>query len=388
MSVLNRLVVDRFLKRLDHIDYGSLKLLLPDGRTYEFEGKNPGPRSNIVLNDWSVFPNLAANGDSGFACDYRDELWQTDDLAGLIKLGLMNESLFKPYIFGSPASQIMGRIKNMLRINTAKGSRKNIHAHYDLGNDFYKLWLDETMTYSAALYSNPLQSLEQAQYNKYDRILNRLEKPSGSLLEIGCGWGGFAERAMERGDFDLKGVTISDEQYLYAKKRMGNKAEISLEDYRLQQGKFNNIVSIEMFEAVGEFYWQTYLAKIRNLLDKGGKAIIQTITIDDLRFERYRRGTDVIRNYIFPGGMLPSPSRFRAEAASAGLRVNDEFHFGDDYARTLEQWLNTFDRKTGSVIDLGFDHKFIRLWRFYLASCIAGFSTGRTSVMQVELQHA
>lgn len=388
MTILDRLLAEGFLRRLDHLEYGALRLKLPDGKTYAFEGRQGGPRADLSIDRWSVLSHLVMRGDSGFAADYRDGAWDTAALPDLIALGLMNEHIFKPYIFGSALAQLAGRFENMRRRNTLEGSRRNIHAHYDLGNDFYKLWLDETMTYSSALFSNPAESLAQAQRNKYDRILSRFEKPAGAVLEIGCGWGGFAERAVEMGDFAVRGVTISDAQYDYARQRVDTKAQIVREDYRAQKGTFSHIVSIEMFEAVGMAYWQTYFGKIRDLLEKGGKAMIQTITIDDSRFERYRRGTDMIRNYIFPGGMLPSPSRFRAEAARMSLRVTDEFHFGQDYARTLRHWLQTFDDKADAVQDLGFDRGFIRLWRFYLAACMAGFTTGRTSVMQAELQHA
>ena len=230
--------------------------------------------------------------------------------------------------------------------------------------------------------------MEQAQQNKYNRILDHLDQNSGRLLEIGCGWGGFAQCAQGRGDYDLKGITLSKEQYDYARERLGSKANIVLEDYRHQEEKFDNIVSIEMFEAVGERYWKTYFSKINSLLKKNGRAVIQTITLDDKNFSRYRRGSDFIRSYIFPGGMLPSPSRFRQEVGRAGLRSSKEFCFGQDYARTLEHWLARFDQKRDQIKALNFDDRFIRLWRFYLASCIAGFRTGSIDVMQVELSHA
>ena len=273
----------------------------------------------------------------------------------------------------------------LLRLNSVKGSKKNIHAHYDLGNDFYKLWLDPSMTYSSGIFKNSNDTLEQSQYNKYDRILDCLGEDKGSLLEVGCGWGGFAERAQTRGDFDVRGVTLSEEQHDYARDRLGAKADIVLEDYRHQNGTFDNIVSIEMFEAVGERYWPTYFNKIGSLLSKNGKAVIQTITMNDKDFPRYRQGGDFIRSYIFPGGMLPSPSRFEREVQKAGMQTGNTFYFGQDYARTLESWLHVFDQKKDEVIALGFDEGFIRLWRFYLAACIAGFRTGRTDVMQVEL---
>jgi cyclopropane-fatty-acyl-phospholipid synthase len=271
--------------------------------------------------------------------------------------------------------------------NTLKGSRKNIHAHYDLGNDFYKLWLDQTMTYSSAIFHDQNDDLEKAQHSKYDRIINRLGA-SGRVLEIGCGWGGFAERALQTRDYAIKGLTISNEQHAFATERLGQKAEIALEDYRLQTGRYDNIVSIEMFEAVGENYWPLYFNKLKSLLADNGKALVQTITIGEDYFDRYRQGGDAIRTFIFPGGMLPSPKRFEEESVKAGFKLTDAFAFGQDYARTLELWLERFEERLGEVRALGFDEKFIRMWRFYLTSCIASFKIGRTNVMQMELQHA
>lgn len=276
----------------------------------------------------------------------------------------------------------------LLRLNTLAGSRKNIQAHYDLGNDFYKLWLDPSMTYSSAIYKTQDETLEGAQHNKYDRILDQMNVDSGSILEIGCGWGGFAERAMERGDFDIKGLTLSEEQKSYAEQRLQSKAEIALEDYRIQKGKFDNIVSIEMFEAVGEKFWPQYFNQVGALLKSGGKAVIQTITINDRDFQSYKKGGDFIRSFIFPGGLLPSPSAFRTAARASGLRPENEFYFGQDYARTLEEWLKNFDAKIEEIKSLGYDEGFIRMWRLYLAACAGAFRAGHINVMQVELSHA
>lgn len=378
----------QLFKSLDSLQYGSLALTTPDGQLRVFEGKKPGIKAKMEMHDWRVVTNLAVRGDVGFAEDYRQGHWETNNLPNLITLGLQNDQTFRRFVFGSRIFQTFSRLTYLFRLNTLQGSKRNIHAHYDLGNDFYKLWLDPTMTYSSGLYQNKTDTLEQAQNNKYDRLLHKLDHKSGSLLEIGCGWGGFAERAANHGDFDIKSITLSNEQHQYASSRIGHRAQIALEDYRHQQGKFDQIVSIEMFEAVGERFWPTYFDKVKSLLNHNGKAMIQTITIEDSRFERYRRGGDVIRSYIFPGGMLPSPSKFKQEAAKSGLVVNEKFHFGQDYARTLEEWLHRFDRQRNNIKSLGFDDSFIRLWRFYLAACIAGFSTGRTSVMHAELCHA
>jgi cyclopropane-fatty-acyl-phospholipid synthase len=386
--MITQLASDKLLKRLDHLDTGTLKLTTPDGKTRVFSGKNPGENASIELRDWRVVSNMMTKGDIGLAEDYRAGNWETDNLTALATLGLVNRNALDSFVAGKNFSRTLSMLSYLLKLNSLKGSKKNIHAHYDLGNDFYKLWLDPSMTYSSAIFKDQNDSLEQAQYNKYDRILDCLGKDSGSLLEVGCGWGGFAERAQGRGDFGIKGLTLSEEQHVYAQKRLGNKANIALEDYRHQNKKFDNIVSIEMFEAVGERYWPTYFNTIKNLLNQNGKAVIQTITMNDKDFPRYRRGGDFIRSFIFPGGMLPSPSRVRSEVKQSGLKAENEFYFGQDYARTLELWLNDFDAKRDEIKALGFDDGFIRLWRFYLAACIAGFRTGRTDVMQVELSHA
>ena len=380
------LIKSRFLKALDQIHYGELKLVGPDGSTYDFGGAAPGPKVRLELECWSVLTSMATKGQIGLTEEFRDDRVRTDNLVGLIELGLVNDKHLQPYIRGGFVSRAIAQIRYMFNANTIRGSRKNIHAHYDLGNDFYKLWLDPSMTYSSGIFSGDA-SLSEAQDAKYDRIIERLGKDSGSLLEVGCGWGGFADRAMQKGDFDLKGITLSTEQHAYASDRLGSKADIVVQDYRAQSGKYQNIVSIEMFEAVGERYWSTYFGKIKDLLAEDGKAVIQTILIGEKWFEKYRRGSDMIRTFIFPGGMLPSERRFRCEAERAGLKVENPYRFGLDYAKTLEIWQHNFESKLSEVADLGFDDKFVRIWKFYLAACIAGFRQGRTDVMQVELSH-
>ena len=386
--MIAKLASDQLFKRLDGLDSGQLTITTPDGQTRTFEGKSPGETANISLYDWRVIPNMMRKGDIGFADDYREGFWETDNLTALVTLGLVNRRALDQLVTGNNFSRAMAMFKYLFRRNSINGSKKNIHAHYDLGNDFYELWLDPSMTYSSALYKTGDETLEQAQHQKYDRMIDCLDKNSGSLLEIGCGWGGLAERAIGRGDYKVKGITLSEEQHDYAQKRLGQNAQIVLEDYRHQSGKFDNIISIEMFEAVGEQYWKTYFAKVKDLLADNGKAVIQTITMNENDFPRYRRGGDFIRSYIFPGGMLPSESRFEEEANKAGLKLGNKHNFGLDYARTLEIWLNNFDAQKDKINAMGFDDGFIRLWRFYLAGCIAGFRTGRTDVMQVELSHA
>ena len=381
-------VADRFFKKLDNVQYGRMELMTPDGRTRTFEGGQPGPNAQIHLKNWDVLPNLAAKGDLGFAQDYQAGNWDTDDLQSVMSFALANGDVMEKYLHGNKLLQMGARMMYFLRRNNRNGSKRNIQAHYDLGNNFYALWLDRTMTYSAALFPTGNETLEQAQHHKYDRILDRLDTKSGSILEVGCGWGGFGERALHRGDYGVKGITLSEEQRRFADNRLQGRAQIALEDYRDQRGTFDNIVSIEMFEAVGERYWPVYFEKMGALLKKGGKAIVQTITIDDAHFARYSKGGDMIRSFIFPGGMLPSPSRFKQEVEKAGLRMTDRFDFGQHYATTLERWLENFDANMPAVKAQGFNEEFVRLWRFYLAACIAGFRTNRTDVMQVELQHA
>jgi cyclopropane-fatty-acyl-phospholipid synthase len=388
MTMFAKLASDQLFKRLDSLESGTLTLITPDGKTRVFEGKILGEKAHLELYDWSVVTNMMQKGDIGLAEDYRAGKWHTDNLVDFTVLGLRNRRVLDDLVLGNRYTRTASMFSYLLKMNTLKGSRRNIHEHYDLGNDFYRLWLDPSMTYSSALYNTETESLQQAQDNKYDRIIDRMETNSGRVLEVGCGWGGFAERAHNQGDYALKGITLSDQQHAYATSRTNGYADIALEDYRHQSGLYDRIVSIEMFEAVGEQFWPTYFNKLRELMTSDGKAVIQTITMNDNDFARYRRGGDFIRSFIFPGGMLPSPTRFRQEAEKAGLRVNGEFFFGQDYARTLVEWLKTFDQNVDRVRALGFDDGFIRLWRFYLGACAGSFRAGRIDVMQVEMSHA
>lgn len=387
-TMLNSVILKAFLNKLERIEHGSLSITLPDGNKYGFEGRLPGAKADIHIYRWSVLTRLARKGDIGFAEDYRNGHWESSNLEALVEVALQNRSAFQSYVMGQRFSRLLSYISYLAKLNTMSGSKKNIHAHYDLGNEFYSLWLDKTMTYSAAIFETDDTPLETAQLKKYDRIIEKLNRNTGRLLEVGCGWGGFSERAVRKGDFTIKAITLSEEQHSYAKKTLNSRANVALEDYRAQKGKYDHIVSIEMFEAVGEKFWPTYFGQLGTLLDTKGKAVIQTITIDDGDFENYRRGGDFIRTYIFPGGMLPSRSAFRREAERANLKIGEEFLFGKDYAKTLSLWLESFDKNQAKVRALGFDEGFIRLWRFYLAACAAGFKTGRTDVMQVEVSHA
>ncbi len=387
-DIFAKSLANRLFRCLDNARTGSLTLTAPDGQTRVFGGHNPGDSATIRFHEWRVFSNLIFRGDTGFANDYRSGYWESDDLASLVGFFLNNRSSFDQFAFSEDISHLATNIAYWLRRNTLRGSQKNIRAHYDLGNDFYALWLDPSMTYSSALFRSKDESLEAAQKNKYSRIIKQLNSSSGHLLDIGCGWGGFAEHAVARGDFAIQAITLSREQCRYAQRRLDAAAQVSLTDYRLQKGLFDHIVSIEMFEAVGESNWPVYFRRIGNLLKRGGRAVIQTITINDRDFPLYRRRSDFIRSYIFPGGLLPSPSRFQQEAERAGLKMEGVLNFGQDYARTMIHWLKAFDQQRPAVKALGFDDGFIRLWRFYLSACIAGFKTGHNDVMQVTLSHA
>lgn len=380
-----------FLKSLDNVQYGYLELTCPEGKKYSFQGRENGIQADIHIKNYDVITNLIAKGDIGFAEDYRDGNWESEHLQSLFFFAMQNEESLNNYSNGTGFFKTIANISYFFKRNTLSGSKRNISAHYDLGNEFYKLWLDPTMTYSGAIFKNKNESLASAQHNKYDRILDLIRDKPGNILEVGCGWGGFAERAVGRNDYKIKGITLSEEQHDYANERLkpykGN-TSVVLEDYRKQEGKFDYIVSIEMFEAVGEKFWPIYFSKLSSLLKSRGKAVIQTITINNDYFESYRKGGDMIRSFIFPGGMLPSENRFAEEAKKAGLKITDKHLFGMDYALTLDHWLNTFDSKIEQVRKQGFDEKFIRIWRLYLASCIASFSVNRSNVMQVEVQHA
>jgi cyclopropane-fatty-acyl-phospholipid synthase len=333
-------------------------------------------------------------GDVGFAQAWIDGEWTTDNLTGLIMLASLNRSVLESAVFGTWFGQLLDRLRHLiLRDNSLAGSRRNIAAHYDLGNAFYSLWLDETMTYSSACFEGDAnRSLADAQRAKYALALERTAvSRKARLLEIGCGWGGFAETAARAGHH-VTGLTLSREQHAWAQSRLRKvgldaKADLRLQDYRDTKGQFDAIVSIEMFEAVGERWWATWFAAVARLLAPGGRAVVQTITIRDDRFQRYRRTVDFIQTHIFPGGMLPSPSVFEREAARAGLKVVERHAFGTDYAKTMALWHQRFLDCLDSLPGLGFDDRFVRMWRFYLSYCEAGFRTGDTDVIQFVLTH-
>ena len=385
------------LALLEGIEHGSLEVRLPDGGTACFGPASSGQRSAVLeLGQWSVFDQVLERGDVGFAEAWIDGGWHSPDLTALLTLLAENRQALSRAVYGHWWGLLSARLRHLLNANTRAGARRNIMAHYDLGNDFYRQWLDPTMSYSSALYSTDApRSMASAQLAKYRRILHRLDaRPGQRVLEIGCGWGAFAETAAREAGLEVVGLTLSPAQQQFARRRMlaagvGEQVQIELRDYRDLLGEqFDHIVSIEMFEAVGERWWPTYFKSLQQMLAPSGRAVVQSITIADELFARYRRGTDFIQQHVFPGGMLPSPSVFKQQAARAGLVVGDAFAFGRDYSRTLAEWSANFEQQWPAIETQGFDERFRRLWRFYLAYCQAGFNSGATDVMQFELAHA
>lgn len=381
-------------RMLGQLQCGSIDVSCPDGRKLSFTGARSGPHADLQLKDWQVCSDLLSRGDIGLAEAFIDGRADSADLMQLLLLGALNERAVEQAIHGRWWATLAYRLRHWLRPNSRRGSRRNIEAHYDLGNDFYSLWLDPSMTYSSALFEGDAgRSLTDAQQAKYARILHALDaRPGDHILEIGCGWGGFAEFAARAG-CRVTGITISPSQLDYAQRRIAaaglqDSVALQLMDYRDLDGQFDHVVSIEMFEAVGERYWPGYFAAVRERLRPGGRALVQSITIAEEKFERYRAGTDFIQQYIFPGGMLPSPGRFRKEAAAQGLSVCEMHGFGLDYAETLQRWHQQFNAAAQQVQDLGFDPRFMRTWQFYLAYCEAGFRARATDVVQAVLTHA
>ena len=380
------------LRMLGRLTHGRLLLTLPGGETLSFgSGESAVP---LQLLNWKPLTAALARGDVGFAESWIAGDWRCERLIDVLDLMLANRTALEGAIYGNSLTRLVDRLRHLIKHNSRRGARRNIEAHYDLGNAFYRLWLDDTMTYSSALFGGETElALPQAQAAKYRRILEQLGLPPGaSVLEIGCGWGGFAEQAA-RGGLRVKGLTLSHEQLAFANQRLtdaglGARAGCVLQDYRDERQRHDGIVSIEMFEAVGERYWPRYFETLARCLAPGGRAVVQTIVIDDRLFDRYRRGTDFIQQFVFPGGMLPSPSVFEAQARRAGLQVLDRFAFGQDYARTLARWRETFMAQLAAVRAQGFDERFIRTWEFYLAYCEAAFRHRSTDVIQFTLGHA
>ncbi len=380
------------IKLLHRLQHGKLTLVTPKGTRVHFSGDEPGPSADIHIHDWRMASKVLRSAEIGFAEAYRDKYFDTSDLSTLLEFAVANSQAIEKVFFGNKLFNFVYRIAHALRRNTREGSKKNIHAHYDLGNEFYSRWLDPGMTYSSALFNNNFsQTLESAQTAKYERILARLDlQPGQHILEIGCGWGGFAEYAATTRGVKITGITISQAQFDFAQQRIARAGltdlvELRMQDYRDVRGAFDAVVSIEMFEAVGESFWPGYFDVVRDRLKPGAKALIQTITIAAEAFDYYRKSSDFIRQFIFPGGMLPSVPVFVGAAKLAGLVETERHEFGLHYAETLRRWRLRCDEISQDLQKLGFDDAFQRIWRFYFCYCEAGFRSGRTNVMQIEL---
>ena len=378
---------ERFFRACEKITVGTLHVTSPDGQRRHF-GVGP-PEAHFHIHDWSAIAAVAARGDIGLGEAYISGLWDSPDIDVLTQMALLNEDAFSGHLHGSFLNRAVFLLTDrLMRRNSKRGSAKNIQSHYDVGNDFYSLWLDKSMTYSSALFDQPGLTLEGAQARKYQRLLDVTARPlgGGKTLEIGCGWGGFAAAAFADGR-DLTAITISPSQKAYADRRLGGKADIRLCDYRDIEGQYDAIVSIEMIEAVGERYWPTYFKTLKRCLAPEGKAAVQAIIIDDELFPDYRKRSDFIRHYTFPGGMLLAPGPMAEAAKNAGLAVNSVFRFGQDYAETLRHWTAAFEDAAPQIRALGYPEKFLRSWRFYLAICAAAFQTARTDVIHMEFSH-
>ncbi|MTJ80007.1 MAG: class I SAM-dependent methyltransferase [Telmatospirillum sp.] len=370
---------------------GELMLIMPDGAKRHFIGRQPGPRAVLRLNSYRALRRLGLGGAVGFAESYIDGDWDSPDPVSLLELGDVNERALGRALNGHPFLRLMLTLWHRLHDNSRRGSRRNISAHYDLGNAFYAQWLDPGMTYSSALFASPDDSLSEAQDRKYRALAADVGLvPGMRVLEIGCGWGGFAELMARSFGVTVVGLTLSREQHAFASNRiaaagLSDRVEIRLEDYRDIRGRFDRVMSVEMIEAVGERWWPTYFRTIRDRLVSGGKAGLQAITIADDRFDRYRQGCDFIQRHVFPGGMLPSPTVLDTEAARAGLTLSTSRCFGADYERTLARWDHAFRHSWDQIARLGYDTRFRRLWEFYLAYCRAGFRTGAVDVRHLVL---
>ncbi|MES1942658.1 cyclopropane-fatty-acyl-phospholipid synthase [Salinisphaera sp. PC39] len=379
-------------RQLARIERGRLSLRLPDGQQIRIEGAQDGPEAGLSLLDAGVLRRVLGGGDIGFAEGYMAGEWDSPDLAELMYLLHLNQDRLVPRVPGLQGLAAMRDwIGHVRRRNSRRGSRRNIAYHYDLGNDFYGLWLDPTWTYSSAVFARPDQALEDAQRHKYRLLLERLDlRPEHHLLEIGCGWGGFALYAAETVGCRVTGITLSREQLDLARERaraagLDDRVAFRLQDYRDIDAVYDRVASIEMYEAVGEAYWPGYFAAVRGALAPNGRAAIQGITIDEASFPAYRRRVDFIQKYIFPGGMLASPTAFREHARAAGLRPVDTAFYGADYARTLRLWDERV-REAAAAIRRRFDERFLRMWRYYLAYCEAGFRSGNIDLMHITLE--
>jgi len=372
-----------------NMNFGQLDFALSDGRVFRAIGRNQGPIAQLNIHNPDIFARLIREGDLGFCDAYLDQWWSTPDLQAFMDLiHADNDDLYDGFP-GMALVRFYEKFRFWLQRNSKKQALKNISYHYDLGNDFYQLWLDETMTYSSALFKTGQESLENAQLAKYASMVEQMDVQSGDhILEIGCGWGGFAEYAAKEHGLRVTGLTLSNEQLVFARERiealgLSDLVEFKLQDYRDETGQYDGIASIEMFEAVGQKYWPSYFKVLRDCLKPGRHATLKIITVQDARWDVYQRGVDFIQKYIFPGGMLPSPSALRTEIETAGLNVVRSLEFGESYSQTLRRWHDVFNGKWDQVAALGFDERFRRMWNFYLTSCAATFSTSNCDVTQI-----
>jgi cyclopropane-fatty-acyl-phospholipid synthase len=378
------------LKALVNMNYGALNVRMPDARTFRVEGAKPGPEATVVLHNWNLPQRAFMRGTIGVGESYMDHDWDSPDVTAFLELFLVNMDLGEKYATGGRGIlQLFDKLRHWLNINTRSQSKRNIAAHYDLGNAFYKEWLDPTMTYSSALYQTGANDLQSAQIAKYRALAEATGiGPNDHVLEIGCGWGGFAEFAASEIGCKVTGLTISREQLAYAEERiqkagLSDRATFKLQDYRDETGVYDRIISIEMLEAVGEKFWATYFGKLRDCLREGGRAGIQAITIASAVYPMYRSQPDFIQRYVFPGGMLPTNEHLRTYGDEAGLSIVGNRAFAADYARTLAEWRERFWARWETIRPLGFDERFKRLWEFYLFYCEAGFRAENINVRQV-----
>ena len=375
------------------MQHGRIDFTLPDGRVFRAEGAKPGHVAELHIHDPDLFARLIREGDLGFCDAYLDGDWTTPDLQAFMDLVHdRNENIYDGFP-GMGLVRYFEQLRFWLQRNSKKQARKNISYHYDLGNDFYSLWLDDTMTYSSALFEKDAQqSLEAAQTAKYKSMVDQMGvQPGDHVLEIGCGWGGFAEYAAKERGLKVTGLTISEEQFKFAKERiekagLSDLVQFKLQDYRDERGDYDGIASIEMFEAVGEKYWPVYFDTVRERLKPGKSATLQIITVDHARWDVYKRGVDFIQKYIFPGGMLPSPKVLREQVERAGLVVERSIEFGKSYDITLRRWHDVFNDRWDQITALGFDDRFRRMWNFYLTSCASAFDSGNCDVTQITIR--
>ena len=381
----------RVFKILQGIDSGSVEVSLPDGRVFKAKGKNPGIAARIDVRDPDCFARLVRDGDVGFMEAYMDGYWESPDLQGLMDVVFMNNDQIGLKFPGAGFVKMFEKMRHWMNSNSKRQAKKNISYHYDLGNEFYGLWLDDTMTYSSALYKTGQESLETAQTQKYAQMCDELGVKEGDhILEIGCGWGGFAEYAASQRGAYVKGLTISQEQHDFAVKRiadagLSDRVEIVMQDYRDEKKKYDGIASIEMFEAVGEKYWPVYFDKVSDCLKDGAKATLQIITVPQGRFAAYRNSVDFIQKYIFPGGMLPTEEILKREISRVGLDFESIVDFRRSYSTTLRRWFDTFNEKWSVIAQMGFDERFKRMWNIYLTGCASGFEYDTTGLIQITM---